>query len=195
MNLVRLSLGMALAAGLTAGCVNPAEAPQKELAEPEMVQLTDPNPFANYGPAMAPADGFPSAYAWQKANDADLAKAADPAKLRKVLDSGLYAAVLLGKVDRAYASDPRVLVGIAAITQYVMRPDDPQAAADRARWVTKLLDAAKHAPDAYRKLFFLDQLRWCGRAEDAPFVRLIGKLSADKAVKEFAEQVAGEISR
>ena len=41
-----------LAALALSGCVTPGEAPKKELTEPEMVQLTDPNPFANYAPAM-----------------------------------------------------------------------------------------------------------------------------------------------
>ena len=35
-----------LAALALSGCVTPGEAPKKELTEPEMVQLTDPNPFA-----------------------------------------------------------------------------------------------------------------------------------------------------
>lgn len=193
---------VALVAGLMAGCAQlgdatsasrPAE--KKELTEPEMVQLKDPNPFANYGPAMASTKGLPMAYEWQKANDAAIAQALEPKALAPYLESDVVAGKLLAQVKGAYASDPVVLTQIATISQRVMCPTCPKAPKNRARWTAALLAAAKDAPDAYRTMFFLDQLRWCGHADEADAVRAIGKASKDKAVKAFAEQVAGELAQ
>ena len=43
-------------------------------------------------------------------------------------------------------------------------------------------------------MFYIDQLRWCGLKAQAEKVRDIAKASQEKAVVEFAEQVATELS-
>ena len=54
--------------------------------------------------------------------------------------------------------------------------------------------AAADAPDAYRAMFFLDQLRWCGNPSDAAKVKALGGKSGEKSVKDFAAMVAAELS-
>lgn len=185
---------LSLAALAFAGCATaPEAAPKKDLTEPEMVQLTDPNPYANYGAAMASTKGMPMAYEWQKANDAAIEKALAPDVLRGFVESDEAAASLLAQVKEAYASDPVVLAQIAAVSQKVMCPTCPEAPKQRARWTAALMKAAKSAPDAYRALFYLDQLRWCGYAGEADDVRAIGEKSGEKSVKDFAALVAREL--
>lgn len=190
---------VAVVAGLMAGCATAPEAApkqeKKELTEPEMVQLTDPNPFANYGPAMQSSKEFPLTVNWQDAHKAEVAEATKPETLAKFLESDLSAGKLLAEVKEAYKTEPIVMMQIASISQMVMCPKCPKAPKLRAKWTTALLVAAKDAPDSYRALFYLDQLRWCGHADEADAVRKIGKASKDKAVKDFAEQVALEISK
>ena len=194
MELKNLFAGV-LVAGLMAGCATApdATAPKKELTEPEMVQLTDPNPFANYAPAMVSSAEFPLTVNWQDAHKAEVAEATKPETLAKFLESDLTAGKLLAEVKEAYKTEPIVMMQIASISQLVMCPKCPKAPKNRAKWTTALLAAAKDAPDTYRQMFFLDQLRWCGYADEADAVRAIGKASKDKAVQDFAEQVAKEI--
>ena len=196
MELKKFFAGM-LVAGLMAGCATAPEAtaPKKDLTEPEMVQLKDPNPFANYGPAMQSSAEFPLTVNWQDDHKAEVAEATKPETLAKFLESDLSAGKLLAEVKEAYKTDPIVMMQIASISQLVMCPKCPKAPKNRAKWTAALLAAAKDAPDAYRKMFFLDQLRWCGHADEADAVRAIGKASKDKAVKDFAEQVAKEIAK
>lgn len=196
MELKKFFAGM-LVAGLMAGCATAPEAtaPKKDLTEPEMVQLKDPNPFANYGPAMQSSAEFPLTVNWQDDHKAEVAEATKPETLAKFLESDLSAGKLLAEVKEAYKTDPIVMMQIASISQLVMCPKCPKAPKNRAKWTAALLAAAKDAPDAYRKMFFLDQLRWCGHADEASAVRKIGKASKDKAVVDFAEQVAKEIAK
>ena len=196
MELKKFFAGM-LVAGLMAGCATAPEAtaPKKDLTEPEMVQLKDPNPFANYGPAMQSSAEFPLTVNWQDDHKAEVAEATKPETLAKFLESDLSAGKLLAEVKEAYKTDPIVMMQIASISQQVMCPTCPKAPKNRAKWTAALLAAAKDAPDSYRKMFFLDQLRWCGHADEASAVRKIGKASKDKAVVDFAEQVALEISK
>ena len=196
MELKKFFAGM-LVAGLMAGCATAPEAtaPKKDLTEPEMVQLKDPNPFANYGPAMQSSAEFPLTVNWQDDHKAEVAEATKPETLAKFLESDLSAGKLLAEVKEAYKTDPIVMMQIASISQQVMCPTCPKAPKNRAKWTAALLAAAKDAPDSYRKMFFLDQLRWCGHADEASAVRKIGKASKDKAVKDFAEQVAKEIAK
>lgn len=196
MELKKFFAGM-LVAGLMAGCATAPEAtaPKKDLTEPEMVQLKDPNPFANYGPAMQSSAEFPLTVNWQDDHKAEVAEATKPETLAKFLESDLSAGKLLAEVKEAYKTDPIVMMQIASISQQVMCPTCPKAPKNRAKWTAALLAAAKDAPDAYRKMFFLDQLRWCGHADEASAVRKIGKASKDKAVVDFAEQVAKEIAK
>ena len=184
-----------LAALALSGCVTPGEAPKKELTEPEMVQLTDPNPFANYTPAMESSVEYPLTVNWQDDHKAEVAEATKPETLAKFLESDLTAGKLLAEVKEAYKTEPIVMMQIASISQLVMCPKCPKAPKNRAKWTAALLAAAKDAPDTYRQMFFLDQLRWCGHADEAAAVRAIGKASKDKAVKDFAEQVAQELAK
>lgn len=192
---IRNCLVAAAVAGLMAGCaVVPPEAPKKDLTEPEMARLTDPNPFANYAPAMVSSAEFPLTVNWQDAHKDLVAEATRPEALAAFLKSDAAAAELLAGVKEAYRTEPIVMIRIAAVSQLVMCPRSSVAPSGRATWTAALLAAAREAPDAYRAMLFLDQLRWCGRAEDAAAVREIGKASGHRAVEEFAEQVAKEIA-
>ena len=79
---------------------------------------------------------------------------------------------------------------IAAVTQYVMLPGKT----GRALWTEQLLAFAEKAEQTDVKMFYIDQLRWCGLKAQAEKVRGIAKASKEKAVVEFAEQVATELS-
>ncbi len=164
------------------GCVS-----SKNLTEPEMVTLEEQNPY-DAGTLKA----VDTAYNWQQANIDALAKATSAEALAPFVASDAAAAELLARVRAAYATDPVDMVRIAAVTQGTMNPKSPLAAR-RARWTAALVKAARFAPDAYRKMFYLDQLRWCGATSDAASVREIGSKSKDKAVRDFAAQVAREL--
>ena len=209
-------LGIALAAVLAAvlaGCATaPVEDPesgpsQVTDAEPVLPQLEDPNPFANYSSGMASDKEHPMAYEWQSAHESEIAKATEPDLLRGILESELLTSELLGKVKDAYATDPMAATQIAAITQLVMCQKDSKAPAMRERWVGKLLEEARRdTKNVYRTMFFLDQLRWCARAEDAGAIRrnflfYLGRLrnrgdqeAVDLSpVRNFAQQVVREL--
>ena len=204
-----------VAAGMLAGCASlgggtPAspQSPKKDLTEPEMVQLADPNPFANYGPAMQSSDAFPLTVNWQDAHKAEIAAATSPDALRRLLrkDNGMG---LLNELRDPYHTDPIVMQQIAAMTQFVMDPAT-NAPELRVNW-TKTLIAKIHAAkayisssqtcSAYHALFCLDQLRWCARPEDAKALRAIakgwnnGNADDTRHVREFAAQVEREVAR
>ena len=204
-----------VAAGMLAGCASlgggtPAspQSPKKDLTEPEMVQLADPNPFANYGPAMQSSAAFPLTVNWQDAHKAEIAAATSPEALLRLLrkDNGHG---LLNELRAPYHTDPIVMQQIAAMTQFVMDPAT-NAPELRVNW-TKTLIAKIHAAkayisssqtcSAYHALFCLDQLRWCARPEDAKALREIAKWwnngNADdtRHVREFAAQVEREVAR
>ena len=196
MELKNLFAGV-LVAGLMAGCATApdATAPKKELTEPEMVQLTDPNPFANYAPAMVSSAEFPLTVNWQDAHKAEVAEATKPETLAKFLESDLTAGKLLAEVKEAYKTEPIVMMQIASISQLVMCPKCPKAPKNRAKWTAALLAAAKDAPDTYRQMFFLDQLRWCGKPAQADRVLQVGRKSGSRAVNDFAMMVAVELAQ
>ena len=56
-----------------------------------------------------------------------------------------------------------------------------------------LLRAAQASQETYRTLFLLDQLRWCGKDDQAAAVRRLGETTKDAAVKAFAAMVAREL--
>ena len=205
-----------VAAGMLAGCASlgggtPAspQSPKKDLTEPEMVQLADPNPFANYGPAMQSSDAFPLTVNWQDAHKAEIAAATSPETLLRLLRKN-NGKGLLDELRAPYHTDPIVMQQIAAMSQVVMDPATPNAANLRACW-TKTLIAKIHAAkayisssqtcSAYHALFCLDQLRWCACPEDAKALREIAKWwnngNADdtRHVREFAAQVEREVAR
>ena len=205
-----------VAAGMLAGCASlgggtPAspQSPKKDLTEPEMVQLADPNPFANYGPAMQSSAEFPLTVNWQDAHKAEIAAATSPETLLRLLRKN-NGKGLLDELRAPYHTDPIVMQQIAAMSQVVMDPATPNAANLRACW-TKTLIVKIHAAkayissfqtcSAYHALFCLDQLRWCARPEDAKALREIAKWwnngNADdtRHVREFAAQVEREVAR
>lgn len=196
-----------VAAGMLAGCASlgggaPAspQSPKKDLSEPEMVQLADPNPFANYGPAMQSSDAFPLTVNWQDAHKAEIAAATNPDLLIRKLREDVGTS-LLKELRDAYKTDPIVMQQIAATTQVVMDPATPDAADLRARWTKTLLDMAWESKNAYQVMFCLDQLRWCARPEDAKALREIAKgwsnkiIEDERHVREFAAQVEREVAR
>ena len=170
------------------------------LAAGMSVGAADPNPFADYGAAMKPNKDYPMAVEWHAANrDAIEAETSDD-KLASFVESAESASALLAKVKPAYATDPMVAAQVAAVSQYVMRADPSWwkfwvwfSDSPREVWTAALLDAAAKGGDQYRTMFFLDQLRWCGFAEQACSVRKIGKESKDKAVMQMADIVATEL--
>lgn len=204
-----------VAAGMLAGCASlgggtPAspQSPKKDLTEPEMVQLADPNPFANYGPAMQSSAEFPLTVNWQDAHKAEIAAATSPETLLRLLRKN-NGKGLLDELRAPYHTDPIVMQQIAAMTQVVMDPATPNAANLRACWTGALIEKIRLARavdsdskrSAYHALLCLDQLRWCARPEDAKALREIAKWwnngNADdtRHVREFAAQVEREVAR
>lgn len=204
-----------VAAGMLAGCASlgggaPAspQSPKKDLTEPEMVQLADPNPFANYGPAMQSSAEFPLTVNWQDAHKAEIAAATSPETLLRLLRKN-NGKGLLDELRAPYHTDPIVMQQIAAMSQVVMDPATPNAANLRACWTGALIEKIRLARavdsdskrSAYHALLCLDQLRWCARPEDAKALREIAKWwnngNADdtRHVREFAAQVEREVAR
>ena len=202
-----------VAAGMLAGCASlgggaPAspQSPKKDLTEPEMVQLADPNPFANYGPAMQSSDAFPLTVNWQDAHKAEIAAATSPETLLRLLRKN-NGKGLLDELRAPYHTDPIVMQQIAAMSQFVMDPARNTSEL-RTRWTKALIAKINTGwslnfkdTAAYHALFCLDQLRWCARPEDAKALREIAKWwnngNADdtRHVREFAAQVEREVAR
>ena len=166
-----------------------------------MAVAADPNPFADYTSGMASDKSHPMAVEWQNANNAALVKETSDETLAGFVKDAASARALLAQVKPAYETDPMVSAQIAAVSQYVMREGEPSwwafwswfSDSPRRVWTAALLEAAASAPDAYRAECYLDQLRWCGYPEQAAAVRTIGTSSKDKAVRDFARMVAGEL--
>ncbi len=149
----------------------------------------DPNKYADYGAAMAPAKNDPMAVEWQKTDEAPLAAATVAPALDAHVRSAETAAALLAQIKGAYAGDPRALTVIGAVSQYVMT-DLP---AKRKIWNAALLAAFRKAKgDAYVQTFVLDQLRWCG--ESADDARALADAATDAHVKEYIDWVAAELA-
>ena len=132
------------------------------------VAYVDPNPFADYGPAMKSTEEHPLAVNWSQANDAAIAAATTDEALAAVVADAESAAALLKQVKPAYATDPLVLTKIAAVTQWVMLPDpwyclfwDGEHAAGRKIWVVALLALKVSTSDDYIKTFCQQQLDLC----------------------------------
>jgi len=197
--------GIAIVAAL-AGCAavpaadKSAATAKKAAPEPELPQLADPNPFANYGPGMASDKAYPMAYEWQSAHGAEIVEATKPETLGKFLASDEAARTLIDGVKEDYSTDPIVMVQIAAITQLVMR--DGGLDARRERWTKALLEKVSSTGSFYGAMFCLDQLRWCGYPRDAKTLREVAttwEMRADKEatrhVREFAAQVERELAK
>lgn len=202
MKMAKLRTG-ALAAALfaavsaAAAAKSPASVPAKAPAAKAAAKApakTPGNPYASYGAAMKDVKGDPSAVVWQRTASAALTAAVSKEALAAAIATPAAMDALLAKTREAYATDPVVATQIAAVSQRVMCPKDPKAPEARKRWNAALLRAAESAPDAYRKMFFLDQLRWCGEASDAPKALAVAKASRIAAVEDFAALVARELA-
>lgn len=136
-------------------------------------------------------DGVQNAVEWQNAHDREIAAATQPQDLAVCVKTAVAADALLAQVGPAYGTDPLVATRIAAVTQFVMA----SGSAGRTVWREALLRAAKASTDDYRTVFFLEQLRWCGSAEDVPAVRALAESSARAGVKSFAAIAARELGR
>ena len=121
---------------------------------------------------------------------AKLAEATKNEALAAFVKDEASAAALLAEVKSEYKTCPVKAFQIAAVTQYVMLPGK----AGRALWTEQLLAFAEKAEQPDVKMFYIDQLRWCGLKAQAGKVVEIGKASGKKCVQEFAEQVATELS-
>jgi len=179
-----LMIAVMMAAG---ACL--AAAPAKPAAAKKPA---DPNPYASYGKAMASQQGRPMAVEWQNANDAALAKATSDSELVCFVRDGASALALLAQVKPDYATDPMKACQIAAVSQFVMRPGWEHA---RSIWTDALIKSLQTAKDDTVRMAYLDQLRWCGYKKHAAVVQLLASASRSKAVGDFANVVARELSR
>jgi hypothetical protein len=140
--------------------------------------------------AAKPTDA-PAAEKWQAQNRAKLAAATKDEVLAAFVKDAASASALLSEVKTGFQTDPLKAFQIAAVTQYVMCPKQK---AGRALWTAQLLAFAEKAELPDVKMFYIDQLRWCGLKAQAEKVRELGKASGKKCVQEFADQVAAELS-
>ena len=142
-------------------------------------------------PEAAKATDAPAAEKWQAQNRAKLAAATKCETLAAFVKDEASASALLSEVKTGFQTDPLKAFQIAAVTQYVMCPKQK---AGRALWTAQLLAFAEKADQPDVKMFYIDQLRWCGLKAQAEKVRELGKASGKKCVQEFADQVAAELS-
>ena len=141
-------------------------------------------------PGAAKATDAPAAEKWQAQNRAKLAEATKDEVLAAFVKDAASASALLAEVKPGFQTNPMKAFQIAAVTQYVMRPGKE----GRALWTEQLLAFAAKADKTDVKMFYLDQLRWCGLRAQAAKVREIGRASGEKSVVEFAEQIVSELS-
>ena len=154
-------LFVAVVAGLAVcGCSTTAVNPDAEVG-PKLEQVKDPNPFANYAPAMKSDKAHPMAYEWQTAHEAEVAAATTPETLAAFVADEAAAMKLLAQVKSAYATDPLVATQIAAVTQLVMTPGCPKAAVARPIWIAALEKTQAATTDGYVRTFCGQQLRLC----------------------------------
>ena len=154
---------------------------------------------------IRPADKeakYPTAVVWSAKNDDEIAAATTDEVLASFVANGAAADALLSKLRGAYLSDPVALTQIAAVSQWVMRPDpcwlcfwSPRPSAGRKVWIDALLRAAEGSSDTYIKTFCLDQIRWCGCKCPCVIrrVALIGVKAGDRGVKEMSDLVLSEL--
>ncbi|MCQ2389503.1 MAG: hypothetical protein MJ138_07300 [Kiritimatiellae bacterium] len=129
---------------------------------------------------------------WEKKNDAALKATVNDAKIKELLQGGEPAAkALLAEVKPNFQTDPMKACLIAGTSQCVMKPGFEPA---RATWTKALLNAAAAAKTPDATCYFLDQLRWCGTADQADAVLKLAAAQPDGEVKKFAKMVASEIS-
>ena len=139
-----------------------------ETKSAEKPKYVDPNPFADYGPAMKSTEKNPLTAAWSKAHDAEIAAATEEDVLAGCVESAERAAALLAQIKPAYETDPLTMIQIAAVTQWVMLPDpcflffwEPSPSAGRAIWTAALKRRIAEAKDDYIRTFCRQQLDLC----------------------------------
>ena len=162
----KLILVMAMAAGAVAFAAE--SKPVADMQPAEKPKYVDPNPFADYARAMKSTDRDPLAVNWSKAHDAEIAAATEEDALAGCVESAESAAGLLGRIRPAYETDPLTMIQIAAVTQWVMRPDPcfllfwkPSPSAGRAVWTAALKRRIAEAKDDYIRTFCRQQLDLC----------------------------------
>ena len=117
--------------------------------------------YADYGKAMAHEDGYEMAYEWQQKNPKAAEAATRSEVLAEFVKDAASADALLAKIGTSYDGDPIVLTQIASVTQLVMCPKCPKAAACRRVWVAALERARAGTDDGYVRTFCDQQLRLC----------------------------------
>jgi hypothetical protein len=141
-------------------------------------------------PEAAKSADAPTSEKWQLDNKAKLAEATKTEVLAAFVKDEASAAALLAEVKPEYKTCPVKAFQIAAVTQYVMTKE---GAAGRKLWAKQLLAFAERADKNDVKMYFLDQLRWCGCKCQAEKVRALGVAASCKCVKDFATWVASEL--
>ena len=131
-------------------------------------KYVDPNPFADYGTAMKDSPKAPFAVGWSRAHDAEIAAATAEEVLAGCVKDAGCAAALLAKIKPAYETDPLTMIQIAAVTQWVMRPDPcllffwkPLPSEGRVIWASALLRKIAESKDDYIRAFCRQQLDLC----------------------------------
>ena len=119
-------------------------------------------------PDAAKADAAPTAVEWQNKNDAAIAAATADDVLAAFVADAAAADALLSKIGSAYDGDPLVLTQIAAVTQWVMRPEpcwlcfwEPSPAKGREVWNLALARRIAESKDDYIRTFCRQQLDLC----------------------------------
>ena len=163
MKKVIFAMVMAVGAVVFAAETKPVAA--KPVEKPKYV---DPNPFADYGPAMKDSPEAPFAAGWSKAHDAEIAAATTEEVLAGCVGSAESASALLAKLRPAYETDPLTMTQIAAVTQWVMLPDpfflffwEPSPSAGRRIWTAALARKIAGSKDDYIRTFCRQQLDLC----------------------------------
>ena len=167
----KLIFAMVMAVGVMAFAAETKPvAAQPAAAKPaaEKPKYVDPNPFAGYGAAMTDSAASPFAVGWSQAHDAEIKAATEEDVLAACVADAESASALLGKIKPAYASDPLVLTQIAAVTQWVMRPEPcwicfwkPSPAKGRVVWNLALSRKIAESKDDYIRTFCRQQLDLC----------------------------------
>lgn len=162
MKLLHVSCLLSLVLLVTAGCVTQEKygefSPKGEL-KPSMGTA-----YADYGPAMAHADGYQMAYEWQRGNPEAVAEATTHEALFPFVKDEASAEALLARIGTSYDGDPLVLTQVAAVTQLVMSPKCrkcPRAGKCRTVWVAALERTRAKTDDGYVRTFCDQQLRLC----------------------------------
>ena len=150
------------------------------------------------------AGDAPLGTAWHAQHLAEVNEATADDALAAFVQSRDDAVKLLSRAKGDYSTDPLSAVRIAAVTQYVMVNADKRwyefwktsRSRERAVWTDAIVLALEIAPDEGTAIFLLDQLRWCGRAEQSAAVeKAIANFGKSSHVAQFAAQVLRELRR